>query len=241
MPDQERSLHHWSYNRGKRSVVLDLGNAADIERLKALIAGADVVFESFDPGEAEALGLGRDALAELNPALIHVSITPFGSDGPKANWAVSDLALQASAVNMAITGDKDRSPLRAGGTLPQAMHNAASEGAGAALIALWDRQTRSGLGQHVDMSAQQSMSQACMSSTLKHVAQRLRDKADRGRRQPAGDRHSAHVAVRRRPCLRDVPVRARIQRLHPEPHGMGARGRILRRGHSGQGTGPSTP
>ena len=166
VPDQERSLHHWSYNRGKRSVVLDLGNAADIERLKALIAGADVVFESFDPGEAEALGLGRDALAELNPALIHVSITPFGSDGPKANWAVSDLALQASAVNMAITGDKDRSPLRAGGTLPQAMHNAASEGAGAALIALWDRQTRSGLGQHVDMSAQQSMSQACMSSTL---------------------------------------------------------------------------
>ncbi|WP_419552588.1 CaiB/BaiF CoA transferase family protein [Candidatus Poriferisodalis sp.] len=162
----ERSLHHWAYNRGKRSVVLDLRTPQDVERAKALIAGADVVFESFEPGEAEALGLGRDALAGLNPALIHVSITPFGSDGPKANWAVSDLALQASAVNMAITGDKDRAPLRAGGTLPQAMHNAASEGAGAALIALWDRQTRSGLGQHVDMSAQQSMSQASMSSTL---------------------------------------------------------------------------
>ncbi|WP_420624497.1 CaiB/BaiF CoA transferase family protein [Candidatus Poriferisodalis sp.] len=162
----ERSLHHWAYNRGKRSVVLDLRTPQDVDRAKALIAGADVVFESFEPGEAEALGLGREALAGLNPALIHVSITAFGSDGPKANWAVSDLALQASAVNMAITGDKDRAPLRAGGTLPQAMHNAASEGAGAALIALWDRQTRSGLGQHVDMSAQQSMSQASMSSTL---------------------------------------------------------------------------
>ncbi|MDE0496323.1 MAG: CoA transferase [Acidimicrobiaceae bacterium] len=162
----ERSLHHWAYNRGKRSVVLDLGTAEGVEHAKALIAGADVVFECFEPGEAEALGLGRDVLAELNPALIHVSITPFGSDGPKADWAASDLALQASAVNMAVTGDKDRSPLRAGGTLPQAMHNAASEAAGAALIALWERQTRSGLGQHIDMSAQQSMSQASMSSTL---------------------------------------------------------------------------
>ncbi len=162
----ERSLHHWSYNRGKRSVVLDLGTAEGVEQAKALIAGADVVFECFEPGGAEALGLGRDVLAELNPALIHVSITPFGSDGPKANWVASDLVLQASAVNMAVTGDKDRAPLRAGGTLPQAMHNAASEGAGAALIALWERQTRSGLGQHIDMSAQQSMSQASMSSTL---------------------------------------------------------------------------
>ena len=162
----DRSLHHWAYNRGKRSVVLNLGTPEGVEHAKALIAGADVVFESFAPGEAEALGLGRDVLAELNPALIHVSITPFGSDGPKADWAVSDLALQASAVNMAVTGDKDRAPLRAGGTLPQAMHNAASEGAGAALIALWERQTRSGLGQHIDTSAQQSMSQASMSSTL---------------------------------------------------------------------------
>ena len=164
--DPERSLHHWAYNRGKRSVVLDLGTADGVARAKALIAGADVVFECFEPGEAEALGLGRDVLAALNPALIHVSITPFGSDGPKAGWAVSDLVLQASAVNMAVTGDKDRAPLRAGGTLPQAMHNAASEAAGAALIALWERQTRSGLGQHIDMSAQQSMSQASMSSVL---------------------------------------------------------------------------
>ncbi len=162
----ERSLHHWAYNRGKRSVVLDLRARDGLEQTKALIAGADVVFESFSPGEGEPLGLGRDVLAELNPALIHVSITPFGSTGPKANWVVSDLVLQASAVNMAITGDKDRAPLRAGGTVPQAMHNAASEAAGAALLALWERQTRSGLGQHIDISAQQSMSQASMSSTL---------------------------------------------------------------------------
>ncbi len=162
----DRSLNHWAYNRGKRSVVLDYRTDEGRTKLEELLAGADILFESFDPGEGAALGLDYSRLAELNPALIHVSITAFGSEGPKANWSYSDLVIQASAVNMAITGDTDRAPLRAGGIVPQAFHNAASEAAGAALFALWERQTRSGLGQHVDMSAQQSMSQASQSNSL---------------------------------------------------------------------------
>ena len=163
----ERSLTHWAYNRGKRSVVLDYQNSPDDRaELKRLIAGADILFESFEPSQVAALGLTYDQLAQTNPALIHVSITAFGSDGPKANWASSDLIVQASAVNMAITGDTDRAPLRAGGVVPQAFNNAASEAAGAALIALWERQTRSGLGQHISMSAQQSMTQSAQSNSL---------------------------------------------------------------------------
>ena len=162
----ERSLHHWAYNRGKRSVMLDLATADGAARLRDLAAAADILIESAGPGRMDAVGLGYDALAEVNPELVYVSISPFGSDGPKADWAVSDLTLQASAVNMAMTGDSDRAPLRTGGVFPQAFHNAASEAAGAALIALWERQTVSGLGQHVDMSAQQSMNQACQSYAL---------------------------------------------------------------------------
>ena len=164
--DPERSLHHWAYNRGKKSVVLDLDTEAGQAALRRLAAGADVLFSSADPGVMAARGLGYDALAAVNPALIFVSISAFGSDGPKASWAATDLTIQASAGNMAITGDKDRAPLRAGGTLPQAYHNAASEAAGAALIALYERQTRSGLGQHVDASAQQSMNQSSQSMML---------------------------------------------------------------------------
>ena len=67
---------------------------------------------------------------------------------------------------MVLTGDEDRSPLRAGGTLPQAFGNAASEAAGAALIALFERQTTSGLGQHIDVSAQHSMNQCTQSMSL---------------------------------------------------------------------------
>ncbi len=164
--DPERSLHHWAYNRGKRSVVLDLASDEGAAKLRELAAAADILIESAGPGRMDALGLGYSALAEINPELVYVSISPFGSDGPKAEWSVSDLTLQAAAVNMAMTGDSDRAPLRTGGLFPQAFHNAASEAAGAALIALWERQTVSGLGQHVDMSAQQSMNQACQSYAL---------------------------------------------------------------------------
>ena len=164
--DSERSLHHWAYNRGKRSVVLDLSSDEGADRLRGLAAAADILIESAGPGAMDRCGLGYDALADINPELVYVSITPFGGDGPKAGWAASDLTLQAAAVNMAMTGDVDRPPLRTGGLYPQAFHNAASEAAGAALIALWERQTRSGLGQHVDMSAVQSMNQACQSYAL---------------------------------------------------------------------------
>ena len=163
--DAERSLHHWAYNRGKRSIVLDLDTDDGRDALRRLAAGADVLFTT-DPAGLAARGLRYDDLSALNPGLIYTTITAFGLDGPKAGWAAADLVIQASAGNMAITGDRDRAPLRAGGTLPQAWHNAASEAAGAALIALYERQTRSGLGQLVDASAQQSMNQACQSMTL---------------------------------------------------------------------------
>lgn len=164
--DGEHSLTFWSYNRGKKSVILDLETANGREKLTELIRGADIMFESFDPGVMESMGLGTKEVEELNPKLINVSITAFGSNGPKANWLYSDLTIQASAGNMVLTGDEDRSPLRAGGTLPQAFGNAASEAAGAALIALFERQTTSGLGQHIDVSAQHSMNQCTQSMSL---------------------------------------------------------------------------
>ena len=163
--DTERSLHHWAYNRGKKSVVIDLETEEGRGQLRHLVAGADVLIESAAPGELEALGLGIEELAALNPALIHVSITAFGSDGSKARWAATDLTIQASCGNMVITGDKDRAPVRVS-TLPQAYHGAASEAAGAVLIALYERQDRSGLGQHIDMSAQQSMNHAAQSMMM---------------------------------------------------------------------------
>ncbi len=164
----ERSLRHWAYSRGKRSVVLDLDSDGGRDHLRRLAAGADVLVESSGPGVLDALGLGHDELAALNPALVYVSISPFGSDGPKAGWAASDLTIMAAGGPEWLTGDEDRPPLRC--TAPQAYLHAAADAAGAALIALHERQ-RSGLGQHVDVSAQQSVTQATQSTVLAHDLQ----------------------------------------------------------------------
>ncbi|MCP4222546.1 MAG: CoA transferase [Actinomycetia bacterium] len=163
--DPERSLHHWSYNRGKKSVAIDLSGEDGRRQLEELLGGADVLIENYSVAEQVALDLEPDAVQRRHPALIHASITAFGSYGPKCDWAASDITIQAASGNMALTGDKDRPPLRSG-TLPQAFHNAASEGALAVLIALHERQRRSGLGQHIDLSAQQSMNQASQSMML---------------------------------------------------------------------------
>ena len=61
--DGEHSLHHWAYNRGKKSVVLDLDTPDGISQLRRLIMGADVMFDSFDPGVMDSLGLTPSEIA----------------------------------------------------------------------------------------------------------------------------------------------------------------------------------
>ncbi|MGE0728106.1 MAG: CaiB/BaiF CoA transferase family protein [Acidimicrobiia bacterium] len=162
--DPERSLVHWSYNRGKRSVVWDLaGREEDRERFRALVRSADILIDNEAPGALGAVGLGPDELRAANPALVHVSITPFGQDGPKVGYATSDLVLMAAGGYLALTGDEDRAPVRI--SLEQAWHHAAVDAAGVALIALHERQ-RSGLGQFVDVSVQASVLQATQSMVL---------------------------------------------------------------------------
>ncbi len=148
----EVSLTHAAYDRGKRSVVLDLTTPEGAHHLRGLAAGADVVIESDDHGRLAGLGLGPDDLVAHNPALIHASITPFGADGPKAHWLATDLTLMASACPMAQQGDADRAPVRL--TVPQAFHFGAAAAADGIIVALLER-SRSGTGQRVDVAAQQ--------------------------------------------------------------------------------------
>ena len=156
--DPERSLTWWAMARDTRSVALDLDDPDDRARFRALIASADVLIESADPGVWEARGLGYHDLVGNNPALVWVSITPFGSTGPKAGYAATDLIVQASAGAMAITGEGDRPPIRTSGV--SAFEHAAAEAAGGALIALQHAQ-RTGRGQRVEVSAQRATNLTC--------------------------------------------------------------------------------
>src|SRR5574341_2032313 len=89
--DPERSLFFWQYNRGKRSIVLDLRQPADRDQFRALVATADVLLESTPRGELDGLGLGADTLLQQFPTLIVARMSPFGDYGPWADFKGSDL------------------------------------------------------------------------------------------------------------------------------------------------------
>src|SRR5437773_3552274 len=89
--DPERSLFFWQYNRGKRSILLDLRQRDDRDRFSSLIASADVVLESTPRGELDGYGLGASTLMKQHPTLIVARVTPFGDHGPWADFKGSDL------------------------------------------------------------------------------------------------------------------------------------------------------
>lgn len=161
-PDGE-SLYWDAYAANKRGVTCDLDDAEGRELALRLCADADFVFESETPGVMARRGLAYDDVRRVNPRVVYTSITPFGSDGPKARYADSELIVWASGGPLYAHRDGDRPPLRI--SVPQAYLHAAADAAGGALIAHHAR-TRSGLGQHVDVSAMQSVTQATLARIL---------------------------------------------------------------------------
>ncbi len=150
---EPRSTTRLAYTRGTRSVTLDLDSPADRARFHELVASADALIESADPGTWEARGLGYDDLSAVNPRLVWTSITAFGPDGPKAGYAATDLIVQAASGAMDLAGPLDRPPLRTAAITAYA--HAGAEAAGGTLIALAEAR-HSGRGQRVDVSAQRA-------------------------------------------------------------------------------------
>lgn len=88
LPDggtEQVAAYFHATNRGKTSVVCDFNDPADLERLRGLIAGADVLIENFKVGGLVKYGLDYDSMASLNPRLVYASVTGFGQDGPRAS------------------------------------------------------------------------------------------------------------------------------------------------------------
>src|SRR2546427_9539362 len=153
----ERSLFWWAYTSNKRSITLNLTTADGRALLKRLIQAADFLIESGAPGEMAALGLGYGDLAALNPALIVVSITPFGQDGPYATYQAPDLVGMGLGGFMYVTGDPDRPPVRVG--FPHFYLHCAAAGAAGGRIAHAQR-VLTGQGQQVDVSCQAAVGRA---------------------------------------------------------------------------------
>ena len=141
-------------NAGKASKILDLDKEADREAFRKLVETADVVLESFQPGELDAKGLGYKSLAAINPGIVMASITGFGQTGPKKNLACNDLVALAESGFLYISGDPSLPPCRPPET--QAYYFASLFAAAGLLAALYRRE-RTGQGDHVDSSMQETL------------------------------------------------------------------------------------
>ena len=107
------SAYFLSVNRNKRSAGVDLKDTEGLEKVKRLATNADVVIENMRRGALEKLGLGYEALKELNPGIVYCSITGFGP-GPDEDRPGYDFLIQARGGIMGITGFPDGEPTKVG-------------------------------------------------------------------------------------------------------------------------------
>ena len=144
-----QSVYFALLNRGKKSVVLDLKNVEHREKLKPLVARADVLVEQFRPGVMARLGLDYASLAAGHPRLVYCSISGFGHTGPRKGEAGYDAVMQAEGGLMSITGAADGPPFRLGVAIADVVSGMfAAQGIAMALLA----RERTGRGQAVDVA-----------------------------------------------------------------------------------------
>ncbi|MBS0539065.1 MAG: CoA transferase [Proteobacteria bacterium] len=138
-----------AFNRGKKSIVVDLKTPDGQSVVRRLAEKADVVVENFKTGDLVRYGLDHATLRRLNPRLIYLSLTGFGQTGPRRNQPGYDTVVQAMSGVMSVTGDPDRPPGRVGIAWIDVMSGLTTTIG--ILAALGERQ-RSGEGQHIDLS-----------------------------------------------------------------------------------------
>ncbi|HEV2733844.1 MAG TPA: CoA transferase [Longimicrobiaceae bacterium] len=148
-PEGRESAYYLCANRNKRSVAADLKTEAGRALVRRLAVDADVLIENFFPGTMERWGLGYERLSEDNPGLVFCSVTGYGSEGPEAGRPGYDFAVQARAGWLAVTGEPEGEPMKAGMALADVL---TGQNAAVAILAALRERDRSGRGQRVEVA-----------------------------------------------------------------------------------------
>jgi crotonobetainyl-CoA:carnitine CoA-transferase CaiB-like acyl-CoA transferase len=175
----EQSLFFWYNNTNKVGVTLDLQQIDGRKFFAKLIEKADVVVESYAPGYLSKLGLSFEFLSAVNPALIMVSVTGFGQDGPRKDFRSCDLVASALGGQMYVCGSPSLFPIKAYG---QQSYLTASLYAAVGILMALRKRASTGKGDHIDISLQETVA-----STLEHVMVRYFQEGAVAKRR--GDRH----------------------------------------------------
>src|SRR5256885_15400828 len=143
-----QSVYFSVYNRGKKSVCLNLRNPRGQEIFAALVKKADIVLENFRPGVMAKMGFGYERRRELNPGIILVSVSGFGQYGPYTERPAFDPLGQAMSGLMTLTGQRDGKPI---GTASSVVDRYTALHATIGTLAALRHKERTGEGQVVDV------------------------------------------------------------------------------------------
>ncbi|SFR52702.1 Crotonobetainyl-CoA:carnitine CoA-transferase CaiB [Yoonia tamlensis] len=108
------SLVFHTFNRGKKSVAADLKQPADLEKIRALVATADVMIHNFRPGVMERIGLGYDTVRDLNPRIVYGAVSGYGTTGPWRDKPGQDLLVQSLSGIAWLSGNANDGPVPTG-------------------------------------------------------------------------------------------------------------------------------
>ncbi len=151
--DTGESAYYLCANRGKRSLAIDFTTPEGQRLIRELVGRCDVLVENYKVGGLKKYGLDYASLRTVKPELVYCSITGYGQDGPYANRAGYDAAIQAIGGLMSVTGEPDGKP----GAGPQKVGVAATDlmtgmYAATAILAALRHAERTGIGQQIDLA-----------------------------------------------------------------------------------------
>jgi formyl-CoA transferase len=159
------SLFFLLLNANKQSLTLNLKSPEGKELFKQVIAKSDVLVENFGPGALDRLGLGYQALADINPRLIYATIKGFGTYGPYSEFKSFEPIAQAMGGAMCVTGFADGPPTYVWPSIGDSgtgMHMTIG------ILAALQQRHSSGRGQHVEVSMQDAVVNICRVSLRDH-------------------------------------------------------------------------
>ena len=187
-PHYDNSGYYANFNSSKLGITINLKTPKGKELLKRLVAVSDVVTESFTPGTLKKLGLDYEALREVRPDLVMISMPLFGQTGPWADYMGYGHALQAAAGFNHLTGWPDGEPIGTGVAYTDFLvpHVGAL-----ALVAALDYRRRTGKGQYIDFSQFEGAIHALGPAILEWTANG-REMERLGNRDPEAAPHGAY-------------------------------------------------
>ncbi len=179
----DESAYFMSINRNKKSITMNLKSPEAKALFIDMVKEADVVVENYRPGTMEKLGLGYEALKEVNPKIIYAAASGFGHSGPYSNRPAYDGVVQAMGGIMSITGEKGGKPTRVGpsiGDITAGLYTAIG------VLAAVNYKNITGKGQKVDVAMLD-----CQVSILENAIARYFVTGESPK--PAGNRHSSII------------------------------------------------